>query len=261
MKKQLKCSQCHRTVEIPDSYRLKCCPLCREKKKAYNLKNSLVRKEMNKLDKEAERQTKGLSNLPKYMGSFSIFQKWFAQTWHRKGMWEDFLAVKEKFRREQAEKEGKIERAKLRNDRVEEKIVNALEYPLVSEDCRTYRLLMAKSKREMEEDEWLGVHLLRCDGCTKWRNWRKYHVSETTLNEGDMSAWDSPNIGADAWGEQNVKELSYEEQVKDKLHGMGFNDDFHQSSDDGKEEDLDRKDFDCSVNEFMKNYKKKKEET
>ena len=80
----------------------------------------------------------------------------------------------------------------MRQERQENKTVNSVEFPLKNEDCRKYRLLRAKSQRSPEEDEFLGVHILRCSICTKWLAWFKEQEPE----EGDDSAFEKPNIGA-----------------------------------------------------------------
>jgi len=115
---------------------------------------------------------------------------------------------------------------------------------------------MANSQRSFEENDFCGSHIYKCGVCTKWLRWfRLYQEMKEEEKEGDISAFDKPIIGANPFEISTGKEETYEEMIKRK----GLTDDFKRSTDEPLEDDLDRKDFDSSLNEFIKKKKKQTE--
>jgi hypothetical protein len=253
--KQIKCSRCDKTVEVPDDYSFKRCELCRAKDKARNLKNSEVRRELRKFDRDSKIQIKGLNKLPDFARSYSAFKRWYEKMFHDKPCtWDDYLKLIDHFRNRQAQEQSRIEISRRKHERSEEKILNALDFPFESEDCKTYRIFRAKEKRSFEESDFIASHILKCKVCTDWLQWFKVYQDESESREGDTTQFDKPLSGANAWDTSNEPEESYEDEVKRK----GLTNDFKRSTDELIEKDLDRSEFADSNQDFRKIRQKEK---
>lgn len=180
--KTIRCSQCKKEKEVSDEWTFKTCPICRAK--------NLEKRDLEKRAKEA-RQGLDVKKHP-FIETYAMFRKAFKKLKGHEATFEQYLTICEDMRRRETTealrrtfKEQKIERE-------ESKLINSLTFPLINEDCKTYRLLRAKSQRSPEEDEFIGTHILKCQTCTNWLKWFK----ELEPEEGDDSAFEKPNIGA-----------------------------------------------------------------
>jgi DNA-directed RNA polymerase subunit RPC12/RpoP len=249
--KQIKCSRCGKTVEVPEDWQYKRCPECHEKDKDY----TQVKKNVRQQEREAEklRESIDLDRNPS-LRTYSDFRRAFSR--FGEPTFEKYLKflrdMKEKQRRENIDVRTKESLQKIR----ENKLVNALTFPLENEDCRTYRLSRAKTERSPEEDEFLA-HVYKCENCTKWLKWFKDRPEEPT-KEGEMSYWDKPTeSGTNIWNSEETKQESHEEKAKRIQRESGFNEDFKRTVQDETtlDSDLDREDFGDSYKDFRKKRK------
>ena len=184
--KELQCNQCHKTVEVEDTYHFKTCPFCRIKYlKKYRLKQ-LDKKflERHKIDKE---------KMPRALWSFSNFKE--AWQWDKKPSYEDDykparLKWVQNHASELADKEISQRRMSLfERERYAKRFLRFdLFEPTNRTKCKLYRLTRLGVREQ--DAKFQFEHAEECDSCG---NFWEYNLKVGTLTDRNGTPYVNPN--------------------------------------------------------------------
>jgi hypothetical protein len=205
---------------VSDNWKYRRCSSCHSKDLLYQARLKTIRK----LDRDNSLSSSLRAKYPQSK-TFRDFTVWFRSIWKRNPTFDEFLKFKEELHNRETQEKAKIETVNTRREMNLEKAINEIKFPLVSEDCKTYRLSRMKNQRSFEESVNM-THTYQCSSCTAWLDWFKHDYEEKREGkEGDMSPFDSLNLGANFWKGESETESPYTSKPLDKeLNRKDFDD-------------------------------------